>query len=249
MEARLADAGEVTGPHYELGNFADMVEAIHAVQTQMGITGTTAEEAASTISGSVAMAKASWSNWLAGLGDQNADMGALTDQLIQSVQSVASNIGPRIAQIMSSVVSALPGLIGQAVSMVGQLVTTLGPSLLQAITVVVQQVPALIAQVATAISTSFGAIDPTTIAAGAQQFMTSLIQGLTTAVPILLPIILQVGLEVITGIVQSFAQNADQVVQGFVTLLEGINQAVAPVLPVLALAIAQLIISLVTALV
>ena len=68
----------------------------------MGITGTTAEEAATTIEGSVNMAKAAWENWLAGLGNEDADMEGLTDQLVQSVVTAGENIIPRVGQIMTT---------------------------------------------------------------------------------------------------------------------------------------------------
>lgn len=85
---------------FSVDSYSDIVEAIHVVQDEMGITGTTAEEAATTIEGSVNMAKAAWENWLAGLGNENADMEVLTDQLVGSVATAGENIIPRVGQIM-----------------------------------------------------------------------------------------------------------------------------------------------------
>lgn len=85
---------------FSVDSYSDIVEAIHVVQDEMGITGTTAEEAATTIEGSVNMAKASWENWLVGLGNEDADMEALTDQLVGSVVTAGENIIPRVGQIM-----------------------------------------------------------------------------------------------------------------------------------------------------
>ena len=87
---------------FSVDSYSDIVEAIHVVQDEMGITGTTAEEAAATIEGSVNMAKASWENWLAGLGNEDADMEALTDQLVGSVITAGENIIPRVGQIMTT---------------------------------------------------------------------------------------------------------------------------------------------------
>ena len=107
MERLIADANKVKDAHGEMADlsidsFADITEAIHVVQTEMGITGTTAQEAATTISGSVASMRASWQNWLAGLADDGADVGALTDQLVDSAVTAAGNIIPRMGQIASS---------------------------------------------------------------------------------------------------------------------------------------------------
>lgn len=87
---------------FSVDSYSDIVEAIHIVQDEMGITGTTAEEAATTIEGSVNMAKAAWENWLAGLGNEDADMEGLTDQLVQSVVTAGMNIVPRVGQIMTT---------------------------------------------------------------------------------------------------------------------------------------------------
>lgn len=85
---------------FSIDSYSDIVEAIHIVQDEMGITGTTAEEAATTIEGSVNMAKAAWDNWLAGLGNENADMEGLTSAFVGSVVTAAKNIIPRVGQIM-----------------------------------------------------------------------------------------------------------------------------------------------------
>lgn len=108
LERLLSDAEEFSAAQgkvrdFSVDSYSDIVEAIHIVQDEMGITGTTAEEAATTIEGSVNMAKAAWDNWLAGLGNEDADMGGLTDQLVQSVAIAGENIIPRVGQIMTSI--------------------------------------------------------------------------------------------------------------------------------------------------
>lgn len=105
LERLLSDAEKFSAAQgkvrdFSVDSYSDIVEAIHIVQDEMGITGTTAEEAATTIEGSVNMAKAAWDNWLAGLGNEDADMGALTDQLVDSVATAGKNIIPRVGQIM-----------------------------------------------------------------------------------------------------------------------------------------------------
>lgn len=107
LERLLSDAEKLSAAQGEVRDFSvdsysDIVEAIHLVQGEMGITGTTAKEAATTIEGSVNMAKASWENWVAGLGNENADMEGLTDQLVASVATAGENIIPRVGQIMET---------------------------------------------------------------------------------------------------------------------------------------------------
>lgn len=108
LERLLSDAEKFSAAQgkvrdFSVDSYSDIVEAIHIVQDEMGITGTTAEEAATTIEGSVNMAKAAWDNWLAGLGNEDADMEGLTDQLVQSVVTAGENIIPRVGQIMTTI--------------------------------------------------------------------------------------------------------------------------------------------------
>lgn len=105
LERLLSDAEKFSAAQgkvrdFSVDSYSDIVEAIHIVQDEMGITGTTAEEAATTIEGSVNKAKAAWDNWLAGLGNEDADMEGLTDQLVGSVAIAGENIIPRVGQIM-----------------------------------------------------------------------------------------------------------------------------------------------------
>lgn len=108
LERLLSDAEKFSAAQgkvrdFSVDSYSDIVEAIHIVQDEMGITGTTAEEAATTIEGSVNMAKAAWDNWLAGLGNEDADMEGLTSQLVGSVAVAGENIIPRVGQIMVSI--------------------------------------------------------------------------------------------------------------------------------------------------
>lgn len=96
MERLLADAEKISGIEYDISSYADITEAIHVVQTEMGITGTTAEEAASTIQGSLSMMKGAWANLLTGLADENADFDALMGNFVDSVVTVGENLMPRI---------------------------------------------------------------------------------------------------------------------------------------------------------
>ena len=104
MQELLDKAEEISGVKYDINSYSDIVQAIHEVQNEMGITGTTAKEAMSTIEGSVNAVKASWQNFLTGLGDEDADMDSLVSNLVTSVATAAKNIIPRIGQIVKSLV-------------------------------------------------------------------------------------------------------------------------------------------------
>ena len=121
LERLLSDAEQIAAAQgmvrdFSVDSYADVVEAIHLVQDEMGITGTTAAEAATTISGSVNSMKAAWENWLAGLGNEDADMSVLTDNLVQSVITAGQNVIPRVGTIMST----LGTTIGQQAPVVAQ---------------------------------------------------------------------------------------------------------------------------------
>lgn len=94
-------------------SFDNVVLAIHTMQEQMQISGTTAREAATTIEGSVNSMKAAWENWLTGLGDSDADMGQLTDNLVESFETAAENVVPRVSVIFGTILGEIPELAAQ----------------------------------------------------------------------------------------------------------------------------------------
>ena len=131
MERLIEDANELKEAQGEAGDltidsYADIVEAIHLVQDEMGITGTTALEASETISGSISSAKAAWENWLVGIADEDADMGELTTNLVTSLETAASNVLPRIAQIGEGLAAELPTAMASAIE-------TLAPVVIEAV--------------------------------------------------------------------------------------------------------------------
>lgn len=116
MERLLADASKIAGVEFNIDNYNDVIEAIHVMQESMGIAGTTAEEAEGTISGSISQLKASWENFLTGIFDENADMGALGEKLFASIGTVLQNVVPRIGTAVVRVVQGLPEVIGKALT-------------------------------------------------------------------------------------------------------------------------------------
>lgn len=122
MERLLADAEALTGMHYDISNLSDVYAAIHAIQTEMGITGTTAKEASDTISGSIASMKAAWQNFLTGLADPDADLDQLTDNLTETVIQVAKNLLPVIGRVAWSLLKALGTKLLEGYYMLNQLI-------------------------------------------------------------------------------------------------------------------------------
>lgn len=118
MQRLVRDASQLKDVQEELGvtvdanslSFDNVVSAIAVMQKKMKIAGTTTKEAMSTISGSIGMARAAWTNWLTGLADDGADMGKLTDNLVESLGAVADNVGKRVGIIGSRIVAALPSV-------------------------------------------------------------------------------------------------------------------------------------------
>lgn len=103
MQRLLDDAEKISGIHYDISSYGDIVDAIHVVQTEMGITGTTAKEASTTISGSVSSMKSAWQNLVTGIADENANLEQLVGNFVDSAITAAGNIVPRIGVILASI--------------------------------------------------------------------------------------------------------------------------------------------------
>ena len=108
MERLLADAEAIQAQQgvmvdYSITSFADITEAIHVVQTEIGITGTTALEASTTIQGSLDSMKGAWTNLMAGIGDESANTEQLVNNFVDSVSTAAENMVPRITQILEGI--------------------------------------------------------------------------------------------------------------------------------------------------
>ena len=110
MQRLLEDAEKLSGIEYDISSYADIVDAIHVVQTEMGITGTTAKEASTTIQGSLASMRGAWQNLLTGVADDNANFEVLVNNFVDSLVGVGENIIPRI----NIVIQGLTQLITEA---------------------------------------------------------------------------------------------------------------------------------------
>lgn len=222
MERLIQDANKVKQANGEMGDlsidkFSDVVQAIHIMQQQMGISGTTAKEAATTIEGSVGMMKAAWQNWLAELGKDNSDINGLTKQLVDSVGTVIQNVGPRIAQIITGITAALPQLFSSLGSTLPALVMQILPPALGAL-----------GQLGTMLLTSA----TTWITSSLPQLLAKFQSWVTSR----LPSFLQTGLTMITnllqGIVQALPQIASTAVTVLTTLLDGLSAQLPQLIPI-----------------
>ena len=121
MQRLLDTASEISGIEYDISSYADIVDAIHVVQTEMGITGTTAKEASSTIQGSVSSMKSAWTNLVTGIATDNADIDVLLDNFLESVETVAENVLPVVERILSNIFDTLadrgPDMLSAAVKL------------------------------------------------------------------------------------------------------------------------------------
>ncbi len=231
MERLLADASKIAGKKFDLSSYADVVEAIHTIQTEMGITGTTAKEAETTISGSVNSMKAAWQNWLTGLGDSQADMKKLTGNLVSSAKTVITNILPVAEQVLSSigevVTNDAPGIIQDALSF-----------LLSAAPDVMEAGGQLVSELVNGIITNLPQIS-----AAATQLISSLCSGLESSIGSLPGTVTQI----VTSIVNFIVENAPQLLVAGVELILALVQGLIESIPTVIEAIPQLIEGIVTA--
>lgn len=257
MQRLLADAEKLTGVKYDISNLADVYSAIHAVQDELGITGTTAKEASTTIQGSVGMMKGAWDNLLVGVADDNADFDALMNNFVDSVVTVGENVIPRVEIIIGGVGVLLSSLIQNVIPMLiaeipGILNTALpsiitaGNALLSSLTAVLPGVvDAVVAALPLIISGILGFL-PELLNAGILIIM-SLINGLNGVVPEILDTMVSVILLLVSSITEpdmltSLVMSA---VTMILTLANGLMDAVPQLLPAIPVIITNIVMALI----
>lgn len=140
MKRLLADAEKISGIKYDISSYADIVDAIHVIQTEMGITGTTAKEAGTTISGALAAAGAAWKNILSGVADENADFEKLIGDFVVTLtgDGTENNLGvfgtllPRIETALSGIGELVEKIVPQAIEIIPDLISDTLPKLISA---------------------------------------------------------------------------------------------------------------------
>lgn len=159
--------------------FDQMIEAIHVVQTELNITGTTANEASGTIQGSISALSASWQNLLTGLGDADADLSTLIDNVVQNALNVVNNIKPVAQQAISGVSTLITELAPVISEELPPMLESILPSLVSAIASIVDSV-------ASVIPSLLPSVLPSVISA-----VTSVVMSLLQALPAILSVLKQ----------------------------------------------------------
>ena len=134
MQRLLADAEKLTGVKYNIDNFDDIINAIHEIQNDLNITGTTAFEATTTISGSFAMAKNSVLDFLSNLGNADADMEVFKNNIVTSVKALVGNVKGVLATIWDNIplegwqknILAAAAAAGPILAVVGKITSGVG---------------------------------------------------------------------------------------------------------------------------
>lgn len=209
-------------------SYGNMVKAIHAVQTQMGITGTTAKEASTTIQGSIGMMSAAWDNFLTGMADPNQDFDALVGNLIDSVVTVGENLIPRIQGMLPQLVNGLTQLLNSLIPMIPPIIQQLLPALINGAITLLNGLIAMAPQMLPIIANL-----------GMQ-----LIMQLVTSILAMLPQILDLGLQLIGQLVLGLAQATPQVIDAIIECVFGLIDAIIENLPMLVEAGLELVIAL-----
>lgn len=254
MERLLADATTLSGMEYNIDNLNDVIEAIHVIQEDMGITGTTAQEASTTIQGSIASMKAAWENMLVGLADDTQDFDALLTNLIDSVGTVLENLLPRVKTALSGVTQLFGALLPEIAEMLPELISDLVPEIAEIAVTAIQTLAQGLSDNASMLADS--AIDiMTTLVEGfltimpelaitAVQLITALVEGIASAIPTLIP----AAVSAIMTLVQGLIDNIPSLISAALQLIQGLMQGLIEAIPVLLQAIPTIITSLVTAL-
>ena len=242
MERLLADAEKLTGVKYDINNLNDVYQAIHAVQEEMGITGTTAKEAASTLEGSMASAKAAWDNFMNGSGD--------ADQLADAFATAADNIVKNLAEIIPRFAETLPALGGAIIAQIPGLVAAIVPAVLSAGQSVLKQLQDAVldfdfagtADKVVQMITGFiegdglGSLLDTLVT-----IFTGIVNGISSMLPSLLPALI----ELISYVVTSLLDQLPAILDCALELILGLARGILAALPVLIEALPEVISSIV----
>ena len=242
MQRLLDDAEKISGIKYDISNFGDITQAIHTIQTELGITGTTAKEAASTISGSTSMMKASWDNLVVGIADDNADFDTLISNFVESASTAMGNLIPRIEIALNGIAQLIQELVPILMELIPPLITSVLPKILQA---AVQIVQALIEGIVIAFPTLIQTIS--TLLPQIITLITDLIPQITEALLGALPLLISTILEAAAQILVAIGKVLPQILKQIVAILPQIISAITENIPILLEASVTMLMSIVEA--
>lgn len=261
MERLIADANEYAKSMGQAGNlsinsFSDIVSAIELVQEKQGIAGTTAREAATTISGSLGMVKAAWQNLVTGMSDANADIPALVSEVVSSAKTYAENLLPVIKQAATGIVQLvqevapmiaeeLPALINELLPMIIDTATILFNGLVDALPTLLETLFNMLPQIITEVVNAVIKLLPMLVEVGLKAIL-AIAQGLIDALPQLIPAITEVIVEIVTMLTEP--DTLTQLVMAAIQIMAAIAMGLIQAIPILIEAIPQIIENLLTAL-
>ncbi|SCJ99150.1 Phage-related protein [uncultured Clostridium sp.] len=253
MKRLLEDATKLSGIEYSIGNFSDIIEAIHVVQTELGITGTTALEASTTIEGSLNTMKSAWSNMLTAFADEESDFDTAIQNLFDSVMTFGDNILPRIGVVLDGIViflrefaykipeiimEIIPGVITSGGEVVGALIGSLMDAMPLFISAGVELIKTLIDGVKTGmplmVEVAFEAIG-TLVDAAIEvlpllldlgfQLLAELGRGIAESLPTLIPTIVNLVISMCDMIIENLPLILDVAIDIILALVQGLINA------------------------
>ena len=249
MERLLADAQAISGVKYDISSYSDVVDAIHVIQTEMGITGTTAKEASSTIQGSISAMGASWQNLLTGLADPTQNLDQLLNNFVDSVITVGDNLIPRVGMILESITKLISSLAPKLVAEIPNIVSQLLPSVIQGavsiINAIVQALPQLIGAIVGMLPQFLSGIQQ--IFTGIIGALPSLIQTLVSQLPTLIPMLIDGIVGMVVTLASSFGDIIQPIIDNLPAIILSITNALLENLPALIEGCVNLIVALVGA--
>lgn len=250
MERLLADAEKLSGLEFDISSFADITQAINIIQTEMGITGTTAKEASSTIQGSFASMKGAWQNLLTGMADENQNFDVLLENFINSIGTVMQNLLPRISVVLGGVLKLVEGLLPQIPPLIQQLLPMLidgAMTLVQGLVSILPDLITTITDVLPDLITTIVQMLPTLIPLLINGVV-QLILGIISAIDLIIQPIIDVLPDLIISIVEALVNNLPALIQGIILLVMGIVQAIPQIIQALVDALPTIIEMILTAL-
>lgn len=216
MERLLADAEKISGIHYDISNLNDVYSAIHVIQGELGITGTTAKEASSTIQGSAASMKAAFTNFLSGTGG--------IEQVIDTVVIFGENVMNAIVELAPKIIDGIVKLVNALIPQIPTLIEKLLPPLLTGVVSLVNGIVKALPKIIETLKKILpGLID-------------ALFEGLiviTYALAEMLPDILPPLIDAILTIIPLLIENLDLFVDAGIELLKGLALGLLKSLPIL----------------
>ena len=228
MKRLLGDAQKLTGQKYDISSFADITQAIHAIQTQMDITGTTAKEASTTISGSWGSLKAAFENTLVSLTTGGKMFDQSLDALVDSAKTFGQNVIPAITGALSGVGYLIDGLAPTIGEVIPPLINDLAPTLANSAASLISSLVNGLVQNASQFSNCLNNI------------VVVAVTGLSAVVPKLLIATSQI----VGNLMQGLSNSMPQIISGAVTLIEGLVDGLVDNVPLLAMGAVQLVTSL-----